>query len=176
MKLRNLKTVLLCIGIACCALQAQAQVAEGGGPGGGKEMPREVPNPEKMARKEAGCLKQQLGLTGKQYKKVYKLLLKEQRELFENRMPRPPHGGAEGMRPPMREGGMMGGEMFAGENRMPPPPMRGEAPDGEDMKKRVEKKNKKMKKILTESQYDKWLGMGSKPAPDPRKHREEKED
>jgi hypothetical protein len=34
------------------------------------------------------------------------------------------------------------------------------------------KKNKKMKKILTEAQYDQWLGMKQKPLPEPPKPEE----
>ena len=166
----NVKYLLLCAGISMCTLQVQAQVFPEGGPEKKEGAYREVPNPEKIARKETDRLKAALELTDKQYKKVYKLLLKEQREVLENRMPRPPMMGGEGGwgTPPPPGGGMppmgMGGGRPEG---MPRPPMRG-APkpeSAEDMQKRIEKKNKKMKKILTESQYDKWLGMSQKPMP-----------
>lgn len=137
----SLKYTVLCLGIFLSALQVQAQVASEGEPEKKGEMFREVPNPEKMAQKETDRLKEALNLTDKQYKKVYKLILKEQRELLENRMQRPP---------------MMDGA---------PKPE-----SAEDMQKRIAKKNKKMKKILTETQYDQWLGMSQKPMP---KHKPE---
>ena len=151
-----MKHVLLGIGISMFALQVQAQTASEDEAADKREMRREVPNPEKIAQKETDRLKEALELTDKQYKKVYKLLLKEQRELLENMTRRPPMmGGERGPRPP-REGKM--------------PPMMG-APrheSAEDMQKRIEKKNKKMKKILTESQYDQWLGMSQMPMPGPK--------
>lgn len=167
----NMKHILLLgIGISMFALQMQAQPLPEGGPESQEKIYREVPNPEKVARKEADRLKAALALTDKQYKKIYKLLLKEQRELLESRMQRPPMASGEvgrGPRPP-HEGGMppmgMGGGRPEGMHR---PPMGG-APkpeSAEDMQKRIEKKNKKMKRILTETQYDQWLGMSRKPMP-----------
>lgn len=73
----SLKYTVLCLGIFLSALQVQAQVASEGEPEKKGEMFREVPNPEKMAQKETDCLKEALNLTDKQYKKVYKLILKE---------------------------------------------------------------------------------------------------
>lgn len=168
MRLR-MKHVLLGIGISMFALQVQAQTASEDEAADKREMRREVPNPEKIAQKETDRLKEALELTDKQYKKVYKLLLKEQRELLENMTRRPPMmGGERGPRPP-REGKMppMGEGRPEGMHR---PPME-EAPKhegAEDMQKRIEKKNKKMKKILTESQYDQWLGMSQMPMPGPK--------
>ncbi len=167
----SLKYTVLCLGIFLSALQVQAQVASEGEPEKKGEMFREVPNPEKMARKETDRLKEVLDLTDKQYKKVYKLLLKEQRELLESMTQRPPMMGGEGGPRPPHEGGMP--PMGMGEGRpegMHRPPMM-EAPkheSAEDMQKRIAKKNKKMKKILTESQYDQWLGMSQKPMPGPK--------
>lgn len=165
MKIR-MKHVLLGIGISMFALQVQAQTAPEDGVAEKKEMRREVPNPEKIAQKETDRLKEALALTDKQYKKVYKLLLKEQRELLESMTQRPPMMGGEGGPRPPHEGGMppMGEGRPEGMHR---PPMMG-APkheSAEDMQKRIEKKNKKMKKILTETQYDQWLGMSQKPMP-----------
>lgn len=166
-----MKRILLYVGIACCALQMQAQehpmVEEQKVAG---KMPHEIPNPEKIARRETDRLKAALALTDKQYKKVYKLLLKEQRELFENRMPHPPvmNGrpgrdafppGGEGM-PPMGGGWPeANGERGMGRPPMPKGLPKPETP--EDMRKRMEKKNKKMKKILTETQYNQWLNISN---------------
>ena len=129
--------------------------------------PRKViMSPEKIATQITDRMKESLQLTDKQYKKIYKLNLKEQRELAKamngSGQARPPMG--EGRRPPM------GGPMDGGE-----PPMRGEGafqgrrngqgvtPRGEQseesrekMEKARKKKEKKIKKILNTEQYEKW--------------------
>lgn len=174
---RNMKHLLWSVGFSLLTLQVQAQAPAEEQPAKRTELPREVPNPEKLARQETDRLKEALELTDKQCKKVYKLVLKEQRERFERRMQRPPMRDGEagrGPRPP-REGGMppmgMGGGRPGGEGmEMSRPPMaRGQQPEtAEEMHKRIEEKNKKMKKILTEAQYDRWLGMSQKPANGPK--------
>ena len=45
-------------------------------------LPREVLSPEKVAKRETDEMKKQLQLTEKQYKKIYKLNLKEQKKRF----------------------------------------------------------------------------------------------
>lgn len=125
---------------------------------------KEIPNPEKAARKRTDEMDKVLNLTEKQYKKIYKLNLKEEREKLEAMI-----GSKDGNRPPMRDGGgrppMMGGgqpPMMGGGGQ---PPMRDSSSNSEkmkeDMKKRAEKKMKKMRKILTSEQYDLWLTMKS---------------
>lgn len=113
---------------------------------------KEIPNPEKSAKRITEEMSKELNLTEKQYKKVYKLILKEQKSLIENRMGQ--------MRPPMMPGNPGEGEM----------PMMGMGPEGmshprpprmdEDMAKELEKarqkKEKKLKKILTDEQYTRW--------------------
>lgn len=142
---------------------------------------KEIPNPEKAARKRTDEMDKVLNLTEKQYKKIYKLNLKEEREKLEaligrgdKEAGRPPMMG--GGRPPMMDGGgqppMMGGgqpPMMGG--RGGHPMMR---PSGdhekmkEDIEKRAEKKMKKLRKILSDEQYDLWLTMKPKqPAPHP---------
>lgn len=142
---------------------------------------KEIPNPEKSARKLTDEMDKVLNLTEKQYKKIYKLNLKEEREKLEamvgrgdKEAGRPPMMG--GGRPPMMDGGgqppMMGGgqpPMMGG--RGGHPMMR---PSGdhektkEDMEKRAEKKMKKLRKILSDEQYDLWLTMKpEQPAPHP---------
>lgn len=134
---------------------------------------KEIPNPEKTARRLTDEMDKVLNLTEKQYKKIYKLNLKEEREKLEaligrgdKEAGRPPMMG--GGRPPMMDGGgqppMMGG-------RGGHPMMR---PSGdhekmkEDIEKRAEKKMKKLRKILSDEQYDLWLTMKPKqPAPHP---------
>lgn len=134
---------------------------------------KEIPNPEKAARKRTDEMDKVLNLTEKQYKKIYKLNLKEEREKLEALIGR---GDKEAGRPPMMDGGgqppMMGGgqpPMMGG--RGGHPMMR---PSGdhekmkEDIEKRAEKKMKKLRKILNDEQYDLWLTMKPKqPAPHP---------
>ncbi len=73
---RKMKYALLCMGMMLFSMQGMAQSEGSAGPEPKKEHFREIPNPEKTARKEAEHLKKELDLTEKQYKKVYKLLLK----------------------------------------------------------------------------------------------------
>lgn len=134
---------------------------------------KEIPNPEKTARRLTDEMDKVLNLTEKQYKKIYKLNLKEEREKLEALIGR---GDKEAGRPPMMDGGgqppMMGGgqpPMMGG--RGGHPMMR---PSGdhekmkEDIEKRAEKKMKKLRKILSDEQYDLWLTMKPKqPAPHP---------
>ena len=127
-----------------------------------QRLPREVLNPEKIATQMTDQMQESLQLTEKQYKKIYKLNLKEQKEHFkamqnsgEQRPPmggpgmrgRPPMGGGE---PPMMgEGGFPGG---MGERPM----MNKEQDSADAQKKAAETKEKKIKKILTTEQYEKW--------------------
>lgn len=143
---------------------------------------KELPNPEKAARKRALDLKDELSLTDKQYKKVYKLVLKEEKNKIEEMMnggfPHPMMPGGSGMengRPPMD-----GKTPPANDGKMPEggPGMRGGFPNEmmmkakgnmspeemDKLKKEIEEKRmkekekftKKMKKILTDEQFVKW--------------------
>lgn len=165
---RNLKMVGLAVCLACCTGLVNAQEA------GGmqerqqeKRLPREVPNPEKIATQMTDQMKNTLQLTDKQYKKIYKLNLKEQKERFKtiqgSSEQRPPMGEGRGMRgegggrPHMGEGEppMMGEGGFRG--RMGGGPMMNRDKDSADeQKKAAEAKEKKIKKILTTEQYEKW--------------------
>ena len=55
----------------------------------GKAPFKEVPNPEKSAKRITEEMSKELGLTEKQYKKVYKVILKEQKTLVENSRAKP---------------------------------------------------------------------------------------
>lgn len=125
----------------------------------GKAPFKEIPNPEKSAKRITEEMVKELNLTEKQYKKVYKLILKEQKSLIENRMGQ--------MRPPMMSGGEGEIPMMGQPGERPP---MGMGPEGmshprpprmdEDMAKELEKarqkKEKKLKKILTDEQYTRW--------------------
>lgn len=116
------------------------------------ERAKEIPNPEKAARKLTDEMNELLQLTEKQYKKVYKLNLKAEKEKIERMTAKNPFGGE---RPPMFP---MGGTPPLGSF----PPKNGSRPPmpenmQEDMQSRIEKQNKKLKKILTDEQYEKWM-------------------
>lgn len=145
-----MKKLLLLAAAAClCWGQAAAQKE-----GPGRPLPpdslhghhprlAEVPNPEEAARAETDRLKEELQLTEKQYKKVYKLNLKAQKERLEARFPAPPSGmpmpPGEGRRPPMPEGGF---PPMMGEGRPPivagtlPAPPAGEGGEARRMTRR----------------------------------------
>ena len=68
----------------------------------------ELPNPERSAKEITDMMQKELNLTDKQYKKIYKLYLKEQKKMVEQIGQRPegnfPPGNGErpqGPRPPM---------------------------------------------------------------------------
>lgn len=135
---RNRLLCLLAVCLMCGMAFSQEQEK--------KQLPREVPSPEKSARKMTDRMKDGLQLTDKQYDKLYKLNLKEQQERFAAMAER-----GEGQRPPRGEQrgecpGMGGGR--------PPVGTRGERPA---MSK--DNAEKKIKKILTAEQYAKWQEM-----------------
>lgn len=110
-----------------------------------EEQVKEVPNPEKMAKRRTDEMNELLQLSEKQYKKIYKLYLKQEKEKVERMTERHlPEGGGmppQGGMPPRMEG-------------MPPSmPMKNER---EDMQKQIKKFDKKLKKILTDEQYEIW--------------------
>lgn len=113
---------------------------------------KEIPNPEKAARKLTDEMNELLRLTEKQYKKVYKLNLKAEKEKIERMTGKNPFGGE---RPPMFPMGGTPplGSFPPGNGSRPPMPENMQ----EDMRSRIEKRNKKLKKILTDEQYEKWM-------------------
>ena len=134
-----------------------------------KVQKKEVPNPEKAAQRRTDEMDKALNLTEKQYKKIYKLFLKEEKEKVEAMMQRHP-GGMNGL-PPMAGRPPMGGGRPPMGGGMPPQgggfPGMGGFPEGmspeermkehaEKMQKEQEKREKKIRKILTEEQYATW--------------------
>ncbi len=120
--------------------------------------------PEVIAKHKTEKMNRDLQLSEKQYKKVYRLFLQEEKSRSQN---------ASSMRPPMGEGGMppMGGGRPPMGGGTPPqrpdmgggrPPQMGQGQhpgmppmgmdDGRESEERIAKK---LKKILTEQQYDK---------------------
>ena len=153
-----------------------------------KVQKKEVPNPEKAAQQRTDEMDKALNLTEKQYKKIYKLFLKEEKEKVEAMMQRHP-GGMNGQ-PPMSGRPPMGGGM-------PPQgggfPGMGGAPEGmnpeermkehaEKMQKEQEKREKKIRKILTDATWQTVkpqpqvlppMPEGERPGPGPRGPEEE---
>lgn len=85
---------------------------------------KEIPNPEKAARKRVDELDKVLHLSKKQYKKIYKLLLKEERDRLEQGIgymsmrterPLPPMGGGY---PPAGGGHLVALEKDSRENAL----------------------------------------------------------
>lgn len=161
-----------------------------------KVQKKEVPNPEKAAQRRTDEMDKALNLTEKQYKKIYKLFLKEEKEKVEAMMQRHP-GGMNGL-PPMAGRPPMGGGRPPMGGGMPPQgggfPGMGGFPEGmspeermkehaEKMQKEQEKREKKIRKILTEEQYATWqtvkpqvlppMPEGERPGPGPRGPEEE---
>lgn len=163
---KKIKLIGLAACLTCCAGLANAQEANNSQERQQheKRLPREVPNPEKIATLMTNQMKESLQLTDKQYKKIYKLNLKEQKEFFKSMQnsgeQRPPMGGPgmRGGRPPMGGGGeppMMGEGGFperVGGGAM----MNRESSSADSQKKAAEAKEKKIKKILSPEQYEKW--------------------
>ncbi len=204
MKQKKTFWLWMCLMCGAMTMQAQEQHEEG------KQMPPmqavegerpergEIPSPEKEARKLTNRMKKELGLTDKQYDKIYKLNLKEHKKIFETRFggnaqgsgQRPPMGGGMGPRGgvPGDGPGMGGPGMGGGRPQMGGRPGIGGGPGGamrpegaprmggddmEALKKAAEKKEKKIKKILTGEQYAKWQTMREPGKPEKTKEREE---
>ncbi|WP_300814028.1 DUF4890 domain-containing protein [uncultured Bacteroides sp.] len=167
---------LLAVCLTCGAVQMQAQ--EQRPDAEQKQLPREVPSPEKAARRMTDRMKEELQLTDKQYDKIYKLNLKGQKKLFEAReeqgMHRPPMGGHPAGAPDRPWGGDRGMGPAMGSGR---PPMGGPGRPGapgmtrdtaEDLRKAAQSREKKIKKILTDEQYAKWQEMDKPQRPAPK--------
>lgn len=121
-----------------------------------------VINPEREAERLTDEMQHELQLTDKQYKKVYKLFLKEQKLIAEMEVrhlrgkagdfPLPNRRPEGSGFPPPPPGGFPGG-MDMG--KRPPMPSAGEDLHGK-LEKQREKNAKKLKKILSPEQYDRW--------------------
>ena len=127
-----------------------------------------VIDPEREAERLTDDMQRELQLADKQYKKVYKLFLKEQKVLAEMAVMRLKGKGGEFPAPDRRSDGF----------GFPPPPP-GEVPGGmhgggrppmpsseDDLHEKLEKQRKKtgrkLKKILSSEQYDKWTAFRSR--------------
>ena len=116
----------------------------------------EQKDPAQLAQDETDRLDKLVGLTEKQYKKIFKFNKRQYKSLqneMENAMPQGFPGGFGGGRPEgMGPGGLRGGQRpEMGQGR---PPMGGGMT--EQMQEMKEKRAKKYRKILTPEQYQKW--------------------
>ena len=91
------------IGLAACLISCSSLAVAQGHPAPQESqqyeqrLPHEAPNTEKIATQMTDRMQESLQLTEKQYKKIYKLNLKEQKEHFKAMQnsgeQRPPMGG-----------------------------------------------------------------------------------
>ena len=107
-------------------------------------------SPEIIAKKKTDEMKETLQLNDKQYKKMYKLFLKEEQKKLNQKDNRPPI-------PPNREfenrNNMMPPSKIQPNFPPPPPPIND---NFRNIQKERTKREKKIKKILTTKQYEKW--------------------
>ena len=154
------KILFALLGLLCCTIvsDATAQPLE-------KKGPQKHLSPELIARRKTEQMDKLLQLTEKQFKKIFKLNLKEAKSIEAQRkgrhegMPPMPGMGSKHLsdRPPMRgEGRPPMDDHFRGRGDMNRP--HPEAPkDPETLKKEAQKRDKKLKKILTKDQYNIWI-------------------
>lgn len=147
---------------------------------------RPMPTVNELAQQRANAMDHELTLSEKQYKKIlkyYKAGVEKEREMMESGKPEGmPEGFPGGRRPPMGgpgpqgggfggpQGGFSGGGPEMGGGR-PPMDSPGMGMSDEEMEKYYEKQDKKLKKILTVEQYDKWRikhPAGQLPMPEPK--------
>ena len=167
-----MKRIVVAVGVMlCCMLSFSEVSAQNNSQKQGQQQYKEVPNPEKTAKRMTDDMQKLLNLTDKQYKKIYKLNLSEQKTMVSNMEKQqssgngpgmnggmPPMDGQGGGMPPMGQGGPGDGN-FGGQ-RPPMPPSGSNSNNNNDMQKQIEKKNKQIKKILTDEQYKIWTSSG----------------
>ncbi|UVO70210.1 hypothetical protein NXW64_03310 [Bacteroides ovatus] len=104
-----MKLIGLAVSLTCCAGFIDAQEANEPQERQQQEkhLPREVLNPEKVATQMTEQMNKLLQLTDKQYKKIYKLNLKEQKAFFKAMQ------NSDDYRPPMGEGPRYAGRTSA---------------------------------------------------------------
>ncbi len=121
---------------------------------------KDIPSPERNARLITEAMQSRLGLTEKQYKKVYKIQLAEQKTIFKYK-PTPQRGIEKDLGEMPLQGHRMGG----GRPPMPPREMdwNDDRPDPEKIAKALtkaaQKRDKKLKKALSKEQYAQWKTM-----------------
>ena len=107
--------------------------------------------PEIIAKKKTDEMKETLQLSDKQYKKMYKLFLKEEQKKLNQRDNKPPIPSNRGFE--NRNNNMMPPSKIRPNFPPPPPPIND---NFRNAQKERSKREKKIKKILTTEQYEKW--------------------
>ena len=149
-----MKYVLTFAAALVMTITAVAQPPQGQGPRKG-DFPKEGPkferqDPEQIAQEQTDRLNELVGLTSKQYKKIFKFNKKQAQERQDAMADRMPQGRPEGFPgvPGMGPGGPRGDGQFR------------RGPRNEEMQKMMEeqkeKRVKQYRKILTEEQFQKW--------------------
>ncbi len=163
--LRKIYLLLVCTLIHLISVQAQNPER--------KQLPHEVPSPERVATKITDEMNKELLLTEKQYDKLYKLNLKEQKLFFANASNNTSGLGMDRHSPMGERSGFKDDREHSQDNDnggMEPGMRKNHFPangnfnnlhslnqdNAEKLKKAAETKEKKIKKILTEEQYVKW--------------------
>jgi hypothetical protein len=182
---RSKYVVLGLLGAALCGTPQISAQEVGQAPQGEQGMHQLPQSPEKIARHQAKAMQKAVDLNEKQYDKIYSLYLKEENARRKQMMNH--QGGGSGMRPQGGPGmggpggpggpgmggpgggpGMGGGQMGRAPQGGPDGQMGGARPhmnpsDAQALEKQRQKREKKIKKILSAEQYDKWLSL--QPAP-----------
>lgn len=156
---RQISTVILLSLISSIALSAQPSRSEC--PEGRPER-KEVRTPEARAKHRTDDMDKIVDLSDKQYKKIYKIYLKEETARESAMQQRPPMG------PPHQSGGGFGGDRMGGPGAPPPGNMMGGRPPhqhhpphqrvtvgGKDIEsdEYIDEREKKFRKILSAEQY-----------------------
>ena len=121
-------------------------------------------SPEQIARMKADSLSSELGLTEKQSKEIYKLYLQQANQLYTGGMGQFAQGGRpdggrsmQGMPPGVDRGSMrQGGERPDMQQIQEMRRQFGGMIQSAESDKEIAKRDKKMKKILSTDQYERW--------------------
>ncbi len=168
--MRSRKTIVCLVALACATITlAQFEKISG--------QPPKRESAEERATRKAQQLRDTLNLDCDQFNSVYKVYYNEYSAMEQQMMPQggppqggggmPPQGFGGGMPPQGFEGGGMPPMDFNGE--MPTPPQPKELTE-DQLRKQQEKRLKKIKKILTEQQYELWLQLDTIKPPMPPQH------
>ena len=160
-RVKLIKILIACV-ITCFSLHASGQQ-----PMQGNVAKPDSVSPEKMSKHITDEMQSVVALSADQYKKIYKLNLKELKSTQSKSFSMGGPGGPGGM-PPMGGGpGGFGGGMPGDDSQ------ESEEDKQAEQKKQMEKKDKKLKKILSADQFKMWKDYEAKkrenaPTPDPK--------
>ena len=127
---------------------------------------KEIRTPEEIAKIKTERLQKEVFLDDKQFKKIYKIYLKEEQakqQAMEGNMMPPPGGFPGGGRPPQGGGPGMGHGTppHAMSGDMAVPTVGGKAIDSDEY---IDSREKKFRKILTPEQYERFRSIHPDPS------------